>query len=125
MIKGIGVDVVEIQRIEECISRHGGHFLKKVFTAPEISYCGHKKRPAVHFAGRWAAKEAFFKSLPLQCQAAASWKSVQILSSGRGRPAIDVCSAELAGLARKAGIKGFHLSISHERALCAAFVVAE
>ncbi|MBN1130232.1 MAG: holo-ACP synthase [Chitinispirillaceae bacterium] len=125
MIKGIGVDLVEIQRIEECIRMHGDHFLKKVFTEQEIGYCGGKKRPAVHFAGRWAAKEAFFKALPRKCQAVASWKSVQIIVSDRGGPAIDVCSVELAGLARKAGIKSFNLSISHERFLCVAFVVAE
>jgi holo-[acyl-carrier protein] synthase len=125
MIRGIGIDIVEIRRVEDCINRYGDHFLKKVFTTPEISYCSRKKRPAVHFAGRWAAKEAFFKALPLKCQTAASWKSVQILASDSGRPEIDVCGGELAGLARKEGVKTFHLSISHERALCAAFVVAE
>jgi holo-[acyl-carrier protein] synthase len=125
MVKGIGVDLVEIPRVEECIDRHGDHFLEKVFTASEISYCNRKKRPAVHFAGRWAAKEAFFKALPLECQTAVSWKNVQILSSDSGRPEIDICGAELARRTRTAGIKRFHCSISHERSLCAAFVVAE
>jgi holo-[acyl-carrier protein] synthase len=125
MVKGIGVDVVEILRIEKCIDSHGDHFLEKVFTASEISYCRGFKRPAVHFAGRWAAKEAFFKALPLECQAAVSWKSVQILSSDSGRPEIDVCGTELARQTKSACIQRFHCSISHERSLCVAFVVAE
>jgi len=125
MVKGIGVDLVEIRRIEECIGRHGDHFLEKVFTASEISYCKSKNQPAVHFAGRWAAKEALFKALPLECQAAVSWKSVQTGSSDSGSPEIDVCGAELSRLTSKAGITRFHCSISHERSLCAAFVVAE
>jgi holo-[acyl-carrier protein] synthase len=125
MVKGIGIDVVEIQRVEDCITKYGDHFLKKVFSGAEISYCNRKKRPAVHFAGRWAAKEAFFKALPPRCQGAASWKSLQILASDSGRPVIDICSTELGKLLKKASIAHTYLSISHERSLCAAFVVVE
>jgi holo-[acyl-carrier protein] synthase len=125
MVKGIGVDIVEIRRIEACIGKYGDHFLKKVFSGSEISYCKQKKRPAVHFAGRWAAKEAFFKALPPRCQGATSWKSVQILASGGGRPVIDVCSTALGKLLTKASIAQTHLSISHEGSHCVAFVVTE
>lgn len=96
MVKGIGVDIVEIKRVEDCINKHGEHFLRKVFTGPETFLCKNKAHPAVHFAGRWAAKEAFFKALPLSCQSVATWKSVQILvSDSSGRPVIDICSSEL------------------------------
>jgi holo-[acyl-carrier protein] synthase len=125
MVKGIGIDIVEVQRVEDCIEKYGEHFLKKVFTVPEIDYCRVKKRPAVHFAGRWAAKEAFFKSLPPECQTAASWKSVQIGASENGRPSVNICGPELIGLIRKSSIRRFHLSISHEQTFCTAFVVAE
>jgi holo-[acyl-carrier protein] synthase len=125
MIRGIGVDIVEIPRIEECIARYGDRFLNKVFTAPEIGYCTGKNRSSVHFAGRWAAKEAFFKSLPPECQVIASWKSVQILQSDNGRPVIEICSEDLYGRSRKAGIERFYLSLTHERSLCVALVVAE
>jgi len=125
MLKGIGVDIVEIKRVEDCINKYGDHFLKKVFTGPETSLCKSKARPAVHFAGRWAAKEAFFKALPLSCQSAASWKSVQILASESGRPVIDVCSRDLRGRIAGEAIASFHLSISHEHAYCTAFVIAE
>jgi holo-[acyl-carrier protein] synthase len=127
MIKGIGIDIVEIQRVEDCINKYGDHFLKKVFTVPEIDFCKRKKRQAVHFAGRWAAKEAFFKALSLECQSTASWKSVQILApeDGGGKPVIDICGVELKGLIKSASIARFHVSISHERTFCTAFVVAE
>jgi holo-[acyl-carrier protein] synthase len=125
MIKGIGIDIVEIQRIEDCINTHGDHFLKKVFTVPEIEYCRNKRRPAVHFAGRWAAKEAFFKALPLECQSVASWTDVQIVASERGGPVFDICGRKLNARIRKSSIVRLHLSISHERTFCTAFVVAE
>jgi holo-[acyl-carrier protein] synthase len=125
MVKGIGIDIVEIRRIEECIEKYGEHFLRKVFTEQEIAYCRKRKSPAVHFAGRWAAKEAFFKALPWECQAAASWKCVRISAAESGRPVLELCDAELGRLLKKASVARFHLSISHERTVCAAFVVAE
>jgi holo-[acyl-carrier protein] synthase len=124
MIKGIGTDIVEIERIEDCINNHGDHFLKKVFTVAEIEYCRNKRRPAVHFAGRWAAKEAFFKALPPECQSVASWTDVQVVASKHGGPFFDICSRKLSARVRKSSIARFHLSISHERVFCIAFVVA-
>lgn len=125
MVKGVGVDIVEIRRIEDCIAGYRDHFLEKVFTAEEIRYCNRKKCPSVHFAGRWAAKEAFFKALPYSCQRHASWKSIQITAAEGGRPAVDIIDAAFGKRVVNASISRFHLSISHERSFCAAFVIAE
>jgi holo-[acyl-carrier protein] synthase len=125
MIKGIGVDVVDIARIGEIIGKYGAHFLTKVFTAREIAYCGGMAKPAVHYAGRWAVKEAFYKALPPECQEVSSFKSIEIVAGESRRPAINVCDKTLGARLEKQGIRSLHMSISHEKEVCVAFVVLE
>ena len=126
MIKGIGTDIVDIHRIDDVIAKYGNHFLRKVFTEAEIRLCNGKVNPASHFAGRWAAKEAFFKAMPLSCQAVSSWKSIQIVSAQENtRPIIDLCCDRLKECLAAENISFLHLSISHEQAFCIAIVVAE
>jgi holo-[acyl-carrier protein] synthase len=125
MLKGIGTDIVEIRRIEKLITRYGEKFLRKIFTDAEMAYCARMSSPAIHFAGRWAAKEAFYKALPLSCQAISSWKSMQVVAYQRGGPVVELCSSALQSRVEKEGIAHFHLSISHEREYCIAVVVAE
>lgn len=125
MTKGIGVDVVEIQRIREMIRKYGDHFLHKVFTSAEIEYCGKKASPEVHFAGRWAAKEAFYKALPRDCQRLSGFKSVEIVPDGHAAPAISVCNEFLQNAMDKCGIERCLASISHEKSMCVGVVMME
>jgi holo-[acyl-carrier protein] synthase len=126
MVKGIGTDIVAIKRLADCIAKYGDHFLKKVFTEPEINQCKSKANPAVHFAGLWAAKEAFFKALPPSCQPVAEWKSVRIIASdGSGRPVIDICSSLLRDQISKEAISSIRISISHEEVYATAFAILE
>lgn len=125
MIKGIGIDVVEIDRISNLITKYGDQFLYKVFTDHEIAFCNGKAIPAVHFAGRWASKEAFYKALPSNCQEYSSWKSIQILSSTNGKPRVDLCDKKLEIIIKNEGISCIHLSISHERSICSALIIME
>jgi holo-[acyl-carrier protein] synthase len=125
MIKGIGVDVVDIARIEEIMGKFGTHFLNKVFTPDEIAYCNAMARPAVHFAGRWAVKEAFYKALPPSCQRNSFFKSIEVVAAGSRRPSINVRDKALEVGLKKHGIEAMHMSISHERSVCVAFVVLE
>ncbi|MBN1309635.1 MAG: holo-ACP synthase [Chitinispirillaceae bacterium] len=122
-MKGIGIDVVEIERIDKMIEKYGSHFLEKVFTSNEIAYCTQKAHPALHFAGRWSAKEAFYKALPGSFQRFATWKSIEILPDNvSGRPEIKVLSYDLAEHFRKEKITSLLISISHERTICTAIV---
>jgi phosphopantetheine--protein transferase-like protein len=57
-IQGIGVDVVDVQRLKKVLDQQGAYFVGKVFTDGEIAYCQMKKNPHEHFAARFAAKEA-------------------------------------------------------------------
>ena len=125
MIKGIGVDVVDITRIDEIMGKYGHHFLDKVFTHNEIAYCGGMAKPAVHSAGRWAVKEAFYKALPRECQQLSFFKSIEIASGESRRPTIAVLDEALRASLNKQGIMSMHLSISHEKTVCVAFVVLE
>jgi holo-[acyl-carrier protein] synthase len=126
MVRGIGVDIVAIKRIAGCIERYGDHFLRKVFTEPEIALCGGKAHPATHFAGRWAAKEAFYKALPIACQRVASWKNIEVLAlEGSGKPVVHVLNVDLQRQLLKEKVSSLRISISHEQEYCIAFVVIE
>jgi holo-[acyl-carrier protein] synthase len=97
-----------------------------VFSDREIEFCSDKAFPEVHFAGRWAAKEAFYKALPCILQSSSSWKSVEIVSDdASGRPEITIVSRQLADLFIKEGISSIFLSISHEKSVCTAVVLLE
>jgi holo-[acyl-carrier protein] synthase len=126
-LKGIGIDIAEISRLSKIAERYGDKFLGKVYTSAEIDLCARAGGglAGARLAGRWAAKEAFYKALPDGLQRLSSWKSVQILADGRGRPYIDVCDARLRGALQDCGVSAVHLSITHERAHCAAVVALE
>jgi holo-[acyl-carrier protein] synthase len=125
MIVGIGIDVVEIRRIEDMIEKYGDRFLRKVFTETEIAYCGNKVRSAVHYAGRWAVKEAFYKALPRECQTASGWKSIELVSDGNSPPYLAICDNSFARKIAGSGVEKYHVSISHEKSICVAAVVLE
>lgn len=61
---GLGVDIIEIKRIQDAVKKHGGHFLNKVYTKNEIDYCTRRNKSGVpEFSVRFAAKEAFSKAM--------------------------------------------------------------
>ena len=59
----MGTDIVEVDRIQALMDRWPAKFLKRIFTPDEIAYCERQAAPAIHFAGRFAAKEAVKKAL--------------------------------------------------------------
>jgi len=77
----IGNDVVSVSRIASLIERRGDRFLERCFTPAEIRHCRAKARPPIHFAGRWAAKEAVYKALGLAWNRPFSWKEIEIEST--------------------------------------------
>lgn len=126
MIRGLGIDIVAIERIAYMVERYQDQFLRRVFTPVEIAYCREKAAPEIHYAGRWAAKEAFYKALPVVLQPYATWKSVEIIpEQGSGKPVIAVCSQEITAKFVAWGVTMTHLSLSHERQMCTAVVIIE
>lgn len=104
-ILGIGVDIIEVSRIEQAIERWGDHFLKHVFCDEEIEYARKHKFPSQHFAARFAAKEAILKAIG--DNAHVSWKDMKIINDQHGRP---VCV-----YADKKFKKKILISISHTK----------
>ncbi len=123
-VVGIGVDIVEVERVAQVIAQHGDRFLTRVFTPREVAYCRSRKRKNEHFAARWAAKEAAVKALRVAFEGAVSWRDVEVLTGEMGEPTLKLRGGA-AQLAKKQGIERLHLTISHVTALAVACVVAE
>lgn len=81
-IIGIGMDATEIGRIEETIARFGERFLRRIFTDGEIAYATRRRRPAPHFAGRFAAKEAAMKALGTGRSRGVLWRDLEVVRHG-------------------------------------------
>lgn len=84
-----GIDMIEVNRIQESIESLGEKFLNKIFTSSEIEYCKSKKQMKYqHFAVRFAAKEAIFKAMSnlLNDKYEITWTDVEILNDEKGKP---------------------------------------
>ena len=86
MIKGLGNDILEIDRIRKTIEKHGPHFYKKFFNKAELSYCLAHKDSAIPLAGRFAAKEAIAKAMGTGFGSSVSFLDIEVLNDELGRP---------------------------------------
>lgn len=90
MIRGIGVDIVNISRIEQAVARWGSRFLKRIFTSAEIERCEKRARPAQCLAARFAAKEAFAKALGLGMREGLRWRDIEVVQDHLGKPSLQL-----------------------------------
>jgi holo-[acyl-carrier protein] synthase len=81
-IIGLGLDATDIPRIAATLERYGARFMERVFTAGEIAYCTRRREPAIHFAGRFAAKEAAMKALGTGHTPEVLWRDVEVVRRG-------------------------------------------
>ncbi len=90
MITGIGIDLVEVSRIREMLEKHGDRFKARTFTAAEIAYCDSCADPAMHYAARFAAKEATAKALGtgLWSEAGVNWTDIEVQRAASGQPSL-------------------------------------
>jgi holo-[acyl-carrier protein] synthase len=124
MIIGIGVDVLEIERMRSTLERHSLHFIRHVFTAEEQAAAPEGAGVFAYYAGRWAAKEAVSKALGTGIGKACGWTDIVIHREASGRPRVELRGAG-AVTAHDLGVRHIHLSISHEGRLACASAVAE
>ncbi len=109
MIIGIGIDIIEIRRIERALSPR---FIERVFTPREIAYCKPSRR-IEKYAARFAAKEAARKAIGAATPVTAlSWHDVEVISSPEGAPQL-VWHGRAADLIRKLKVTRTHVSMSH------------
>lgn len=86
MIFGIGIDIIEIERIKKSITKFDDLFLNKIYTQTELDYCQSKKNKYQHFAARFAAKEAIAKALATGWSKGFRWKDIEIFNEKSGMP---------------------------------------
>lgn len=111
-MSAIGIDIVEIKRLEKVSRRWGKSFLKKVYTDRELAYARGKRYPYQHLAARFAAKEAIFKALGEVENDFVGWKNVEILNDATGKPVVHWHGAA-ERTRKKRGLKGAVVSLSH------------
>ena len=122
MIAGVGVDLVDIARIEKIYSRYGEKFASRVLSPRELLES--EGKPLSYLAGRFAAREACVKALGVGFRGGIDCQSMEILNDPGGKPAIKLL-AKAREAAERLGAKRVHLSISHERNFAVAMVILE
>jgi holo-[acyl-carrier protein] synthase len=88
MIIGIGIDIIEIDRIKKSVDTFGEHFLNKVYTKSELDYCLAKYNKYQHLAARFAAKEAIYKAVSSGWEKEVTWKNIEIKNESNGLPVV-------------------------------------
>lgn len=113
MIQSIGVDIVEIARIEDSMTKRPERFLNRLFTPKEQEYCLSKSNASMYLAGRFAAKEAILKVLGTGLRNV-KWTEIEIIKDDLGKPHVRL-SGKAGMLAEQQDISKILLSISHSR----------
>jgi holo-[acyl-carrier protein] synthase len=124
MIVAIGIDLVEIARIEEVFARRGDRFRERVFTEGEISYCERRASKFASYAARFAAKEAAMKALGTGWAEGVGWTDIEVVSGPNGAPALQLHRRALERL-REIGAARAHVSMTHSGSLAMAEVLLE
>ncbi|HWN99329.1 MAG TPA: holo-ACP synthase [Blastocatellia bacterium] len=124
MIVAIGIDIVEVSRIEEVFARRGERFRNRVFTDGEIAYCEKRGSRLMSYAARFAAKEAVMKALGTGWGSGVGWRDIEVIMLEGGAPQIQLRGRALERL-REIGGRKVHLSMTHTRDLAMAEVLLE
>lgn len=124
MIAGIGVDIIEVDRIARALERHGERFAVRLFAPGEMAECWPSEQQRCRrLAARFAAKEAALKALGIGLRGV-SWLEIEVVKDDLGKPSLRL-TGRLAEIAATQGITAMHLSLSHCKEYAMAQVVAE
>ena len=120
-IIGLGLDATDIDRIADTIVRYGDRFLQRIFTEGEVAYCTRRRVPAIHFAGRFAAKDAAMKALGTGHSLGVLWRDIEVIRRG-GPPQLQLHGGAGRRFAAIGGRSSL-LTITHTDALAMAQVM--
>jgi holo-[acyl-carrier protein] synthase len=120
-IIGLGFDATDIDRVADVIERYGQRFLERIFTDVEIAYCTKRRVPAIHFAGRFAAKEAGMKALGTGHSRGVLWRDVEVIRHN-GPPQLQFHGGARRRFDRMGGVSTL-LTITHSDDLAMAQVL--
>jgi len=124
MIRGVGIDIVSISRIEKLIASRGERFLRKVFSPGEIEEGKRREKSAAFFAARFAAREAFVKALGTGFRKGISVKDIEVKKGNGGKPEL-AFSRKMEEMLAARGIAACHVSITHDGDSAQAIVIIE
>ena len=124
MIYGIGIDLVENDRLANIIERWGLNFLDRIFSEGEIDYCSRHAQAAIHFSARFAAKESFLKALGMGLGMGVKLKEIEVVVDKNGKPDL-LLQGEAKTQIEKRNIEKTHLSLTHTRNYATAVVLLE
>ena len=119
----IGIDLTEVGRIRDMLTRHGDRFKQRTFTAGEIAYCDSCADPAIHYAARFAAKEAAAKALGTGLWAeGVDWRDIEVTREASGKPSLRLLGGAQAHAERQ-GVQKVLISLTHTKDLAMAQVI--
>ena len=123
-IIGHGIDLVDVERIEDMLERHGSRFIERCFTVREQMYCesSSEARPQ-RYAARFAAKEAVFKAIGTGLVEGMAFNQIEVLRAADGEPSLEL-QGRVAEVAQREGIKRWLLSLSHIKLYATASAIA-
>lgn len=120
---GLGIDLVEVARIRDLLTKHGDRFKERTFTAGEITYCDACADPAMHYAARFAAKEAAAKAIGTGLWAeGVDWKDIEVSREPSGKPVLTFHGSAKRH-AQAQGVTRLLVSLTHTRELAQAQVI--
>lgn len=118
----IGIDLVEIARVERLLERHDA-LKRELFTPGEIAYCERARRPARHYAARFSAKEAALKGLGADwMEGRVGWREIEVQQRPGGKPCLALSGGALDRF-RQLGFARTRVTLSHSVELAVAVVV--
>ncbi len=120
MVYGIGIDIIEIDRIRESVENFGDKFLNKVFTQTELDYSLNKPNKYQHLAARFAAKEAIAKALSFKGDRGFRWKDIEIYNELNGMPSAKLYNNLLEILGEGKELK---ITMSHSQNYVTCFAI--
>ena len=123
-IIGHGIDLVDVERIEDMLDRHGTRFIDRCFTVREQMYC--EKSTAARsqrYAARFAAKEAVFKAIGTGLVDGMAFSQIEVLRAPDGEPSLEL-QGRVAEVAQREGIDRWLLSLSHIKLYATASAIA-
>lgn len=128
MILGIGTDIASIDRIEDCLARHGTRFENRIFTKTELRFAKSRRLKAATLAKRFAAKEACAKALGTGFTKGVAFRDIAVQTDKAGKPSLALKGGalkRLKSLTPKGQKAVLHLSLTDDAGFAAAFVVIE
>jgi holo-[acyl-carrier protein] synthase len=124
MIIGMGIDLVDIDRMKKLLAKWSDRFTGRCFSQREVEYCSGRAVPAIHFAARFAAKESFLKSLGIGLGMGVALKDIEVTRDDQGKPGL-LLHGQAHRRLSALGVRKVHLSLTHTEICAAAVVILE